>query len=290
MIVTLKGADFSGSNIGTLETYLVSKSIGIGVEYAIPSYVIAGASVNWALTLKKDYSFGEYNVTMGDTTIIPTVVDGTMTINIPKVTGDISIAVATQLAAPELGLDTVIYDGKTYREIFINNNAAPDINNNSMVSIIAGTYYDSSGTTSIVSDSTAAANYVPPYSLSVSGTSSQQARSTNYFPKTKRFFLAANIKVTAYTKGYIGVIFSSDFSGCINRVTDGWEVIAGISAGENSTDSSGLFIGSASSANLTGRINNPVAVDISIFSKEPTIAELTAIYKQYNALLIKGYK
>jgi hypothetical protein len=95
MIITIKGADFSSANIGTLSTYIISKSIGSGATFDIPNFVDKNSSVNWTITLDEGYTFGTYSVTMGDETITPTVVDNVMTISIAEVTGNVRIVVAT---------------------------------------------------------------------------------------------------------------------------------------------------------------------------------------------------
>ena len=97
MIITIKGADFSGSNIGTLDTYLVSKSIGAGATHDIPNYVTKNAAVSWTITLSEGYTFGTYSITMGGATVTPTISpDGkTMTVAISAVTGKVVISVAT---------------------------------------------------------------------------------------------------------------------------------------------------------------------------------------------------
>ena len=95
MILTIKGADFSSANIGTLSTFVVSKSIGRGASFDIPSFVEKNSSVNWVITLGEDYTFGTYSVTMGGEVITPTVNDSEMTIAITNVTGNIRITVAT---------------------------------------------------------------------------------------------------------------------------------------------------------------------------------------------------
>ena len=95
MILTIKGADFSSANIGTLSTFVVSKSIGRGASYDIPSFVEKNSSVNWVITLGEDYTFGTYSVTMGSEVVTPTVVDNVMTISIAEVTGNVRIVVAT---------------------------------------------------------------------------------------------------------------------------------------------------------------------------------------------------
>ena len=95
MILTIKGADFSLANIGTLSTYIISKSIGSGATFDIPNFVDKNSSVNWTITLDEGYTFGTYSVTMGGEVITPTVVDNVMTISIVEVTGNVRIVVAT---------------------------------------------------------------------------------------------------------------------------------------------------------------------------------------------------
>lgn len=95
MIITISGANFSLSNIGTLSTWTVSKSIGAGAEHSIPSYVDKNSAFNYTITLKDGYTFGTYSVTMGGQTITPTVTETSITINIPSVTGAVRIEVKT---------------------------------------------------------------------------------------------------------------------------------------------------------------------------------------------------
>jgi hypothetical protein len=95
MIITIKGADFSSANIGTLSTYIISKSIGSGASFDIPNFVDKNSSVNWTITLDEGYTFGTYSVTMGGVEITPTVEDNVMTISIAEVTSNVRIVVAT---------------------------------------------------------------------------------------------------------------------------------------------------------------------------------------------------
>lgn len=95
MIITIKGADFSSANIGTLSTYIISKSIGSGASFDIPNFVDKNSSVNWVITLNEGYTFGTYSVTMGSEVITPSVVDNVMTISIANVTGNVRIVVST---------------------------------------------------------------------------------------------------------------------------------------------------------------------------------------------------
>lgn len=96
MIITISGANFSKSNIGTLSTWTVSKSIGAGAEHnGIPSYVDKNSAFDYTITLKDGYTFGTYSVTMGGQTITPTVTETSMKIYIASVTGAIKIEVKT---------------------------------------------------------------------------------------------------------------------------------------------------------------------------------------------------
>ena len=95
MILTIKGADFSAANIGTLNTVSIRKVIGRGVVHSIPNFVEKGSSVNWTITLNEDYEFGSYAITMGGEVITPVVNESVMTIAIANVTGNIRITVAT---------------------------------------------------------------------------------------------------------------------------------------------------------------------------------------------------
>lgn len=298
MIITLKGADFSKSNVGTLSTWLITKSLkGVTTTSTVTS-VDKDGSYTATFTVNDGYTWNSCTVTMGGTDISSMMSWNTEhttgTITISKVTGNVYInIVAVSESGEEVEtLDSIAYENLTYRDIFITNNYAPNVNNNSMSSSKGGTYSDSAGSTSIVSDETASDNYVPPYSLYISGTSSQQAKSTVNDTSTNEYFLAANIKITSYTKGYCGMIFGSNFDACASSVTEGYEVFTTIGNAHNTSGSSTsqFFIGSASSANLTGYINNPVAVKMSVFTTAPSLEELTALYKKYTALLIAGNK
>ena len=305
MILTIKGADFSSANIGTLSTFVVSKSIGGGASYDIPSFVEKNSSVNWVITLGEGYTFGTYSVTMGGEVVTPTVNGSEMTIAIANVTGNIRISVATineNIGEEEGGetitdpLDAIAWGTLTYRDIFITNNMAPNINNNSKTSV-NGTYTwsDSTGNTTIVS-SASGNNCVPPYALSVDGSGSKQSKMCNkgtttgvQLSQTTKFYSGVNLHCTRYNKGYLGLIFGSNFEGCINSTTDGFLTHAAIIDGANTTTKSSLFIGSASSADLDGMINNPVLVNSSVFgSNAPTEAQWQAMYANYNNILINN--
>ena len=101
MIITIKGADFSSANIGTLSTVTIRKTIGRGISHNIPNFIEKGSSVEWTLTLSENYELGAYSVTMGEEIITPVVNEGVMTISIANVTATISISVATTYVGTE---------------------------------------------------------------------------------------------------------------------------------------------------------------------------------------------
>ena len=99
MIITLKGADFSASNIGTLSTWRITRSLGSGATYNGPSSVDKDAAFSATVTLAEDYEIGTAGVSviMGGTILsgAATVNGSTITINIDKVTGNVTIKVPT---------------------------------------------------------------------------------------------------------------------------------------------------------------------------------------------------
>ena len=96
MILTIKGADFSLANIGTLDTFSVRKTIGNGVVHSIPNFVTKNSSVEWTITLAESYSFIDYSITMGNDVITPVINGNMMIISIPEVTAFISINISTK--------------------------------------------------------------------------------------------------------------------------------------------------------------------------------------------------
>ena len=302
MIITLKGADFSASNIGTLSSWRITRSLGTGATYDGVTSVDKGASFTATITIAEGYELGAagVTVTMGGTAISAAIVNGNIiTITITEVTGNVVIKVPTVNIntgeedepdtpdVPEgLTLDSIALDGRTYEEIFITNNRAPDICNNSMKNSFGNlTYSDSTGTTSIVTDTSSSPTFVAPYSLKVAGSTSQQAKCSTKYSKNMEYFLACNVKVTEYVQGKCGMIFGSN-GACATGLTNDYEVFTVIrSSPETSGTDANLFIGSASSANLTGYINNPVVVRMELFTTKPTLEELTQAYKNYCYIL-----
>lgn len=305
MIIVLKNADFSQSNIGTLSTWRISCSLGAGATYEGPTSVDKDAALSATVTLAEGYEIGAagITITMGGIVLgqgsywYNDSANTRILIEIPSVTGNVLIKVPTINTAggdepeepdtPSITLDTIVYEGKSYRDIFIKSNLAPQINNNKMTTYAGKTFTDSTGTTTIISNATPSLNYVPPYSLYITGTSSQQAKESTLYGNNSYFFVGANINVTQYTKGKAGVIIGN-VGAYSEKLTTGFERVTFFEAvaGKNNA----LYIGSASSANLTAYINNPVIVPASIFKTRPTKDQLDEWYNTYNDLLIAGQK
>ena len=100
MIITLIGANFANSNIGTLSSWIISRVLGDGATYAGPSHVDKDAALSATVTLDEGYEIGAagITVTMGGTTLDEgcySVVDNVITFTIASVTGSVVIKVPT---------------------------------------------------------------------------------------------------------------------------------------------------------------------------------------------------
>ena len=101
MIITLKGADFSQSNIGTLSTYSIRfNSNGItNTNTSVDRETNTGYTAT--ITFKENYELnGAITVTMGGVDITSTAVSG-LNINIAKVTGNVVITVPAKSTVVE---------------------------------------------------------------------------------------------------------------------------------------------------------------------------------------------
>lgn len=189
-------------------------------------------------------------------------------------------------------LDEVAYGGKTYRDIFIGNNLAPNINAGNFDNSVNGEYpykINTSGASmpSIEENEVVESNYVPPYSLYINSENSLNVtNSINYDRVGNTYFAAANVKITEYTAGRLGVTLGSDINVVVERVTDGYEVVSGIGTPKASSGTKvAFYVGSSGGANLTGFINNPVIVNLNIFSSVPSLETMTALYKEFTSRL-----
>ncbi len=99
MIIILKKADFSQSNIGTLSTWRISRSLGAGATYEGVTSVDKGAAFSATVTIAEGYDIGTagVTVTMGGTVLsgAHSISGNVITITIAEVTGNVLIKVPT---------------------------------------------------------------------------------------------------------------------------------------------------------------------------------------------------
>ena len=99
MIITLKNANFSNSNIGTLSTWRITRSIGKGATYNGVTSVNKGDAFSATITIAEGYELGTSGVlvTMGGIVLnnVTTIIGNTITISIGSVTNNVVINVPT---------------------------------------------------------------------------------------------------------------------------------------------------------------------------------------------------
>ena len=181
-------------------------------------------------------------------------------------------------------LDEIAYENLSYRDIFIKNNKAPTINQNSL-----NGYSINNGSPEIISDLDSSSGCAYPYALKCFGATSQQLSSDATY-SSYPYFVASKVKIDRYVAGYCGVSFYSNYNASINRTTEGWETVSGILNDRNGSGDkteTKIFVGSMKSANLDGYINNPVVIPMSIFNTAPSDEVLTQLYDEYTEKLIE---
>lgn len=108
MIITLTGANFSASNIGTLSTWSISRVLGSGATYSGQTFVDKNAALSATVTIADGYELGSagVTVTMGGSPVTSgiTTSGNVITISIGSVTGNVVIKVPT--INSETGEDT----------------------------------------------------------------------------------------------------------------------------------------------------------------------------------------
>ena len=139
MIITLKGADFSSSNIGTLSTWSISRVLGTGATYSGVTYVDKGAALSATVTIADGYELGSagVTVTMGGVAGSYATVDGsTVTISISSVTGNVVIKVPTVNSSTGEEDSETTYYIVTYKYVNADGNS---IKSDTTESVAAGT-------------------------------------------------------------------------------------------------------------------------------------------------------
>lgn len=114
MIITLKGADFSNSNVGTLSTWLITKSLkGVTTDNTLTSIDKENSGYTAVFVVNDGYSLSTAKVTMGGVDITSSLIwadDETSAIlTIEEVTGNVVISiVAVSESGEEGGSDTTV--------------------------------------------------------------------------------------------------------------------------------------------------------------------------------------
>ena len=159
MIITLKGADFSNSNVGTLNTWLINKSLkGVTTTSTVTS-VDKDGSYTATFKVTDGYELYSEYVTMGGVDITEQLIwssDTEATLTIEKVTGNVYINIVANSTSgeeeePDTGGDdagantkTYVYKEEEWTIGFINasgNNAQPSSASHGYITIPAENVY-----------------------------------------------------------------------------------------------------------------------------------------------------
>ena len=178
-------------------------------------------------------------------------------------------AVPIQAFAAELTLESLAWEQLTYRDIFIENNLAA-VNGFDQGSW--GAFYQNTGINQITGE----AAHSQPNSLKVAGTSSQQIVSS-VRSSAGTYFVASKVSCTRYVQGKLGLCLQSTPVG-VSSVTKGFVTAAGV---VTIGSSHSIYIGSIHSANLDGFVDDPVVVNMNIFSTKPTASQLEKLYENF---------
>ena len=195
-----------------------------------------------------------------------------------------SNGVITKVEIVQKKLTDVIWENKTYLDIFEKNNWILYYNNTNNCGFDNNSYYPATsyqGSPTIVS-----IEYdTPPYSLKCFGTSNTRLRN-GLGSVTATLFMAARLKCTRYSAGCLGVSCSgySSRAAQVSYVTNGWVTKTKI----YTASSEYIYIGSFNTANLDGYVDSPVVVKMSIFTNAPSLEQMTEWYEEYIRLKKKN--
>ena len=178
-------------------------------------------------------------------------------------------------------LDDIVYEGLSYRDIFMTANqlAGFDFENG----VPTGCTVNAGNPTVSTDDYSSAS-----HSLKCFGTSSQQYKSVsavggNDWNKYSGiwYFCAMKVNCERYVTGYLGV---TGWLGMNSQsaVTDGWSTIFMFPTTNTGFSYSSVFVGSYTSANLDGYIDDIVFIPMtSIFTNQPNNGDMVKWYLEY---------
>ena len=188
-------------------------------------------------------------------------------------------------------LDTVVYEGKSYRDIFITGNQLHGFGFESGVPSGCTVY---AGSPEISSEDA----YGGSYSLKAFGSSSAQYRSTNTENVSDwnkysgvQYFTAFKAKCTRYTAGNLGISVNNGglMPTGLNSISDGWVTCHKYITGTGGATNGYGYIGSYSSANLDGYLDDIVIIPMTnIFTNVPSESDILSWYNQFCDLLKGG--
>ena len=217
--------------------------------------------------------------TVTDYTLSGTLAEGTSTVTVTYDSKTTTFTVTVSHVT--IDLDTIVYEGKSYRDIFITANQLQGFDfENGLPSGVAV----NAGSPSISTDD----YYSESHSVKAFGSSSQQYKSPNVSGAVdwnrysgKQYFTAYKGKCTRYVKGWLGI---NNVHSCpnITSVTNGWETRYKYQTGTGGQTVTNNFIGSGSSADLDGYIDDVVHIPMTdIFTILPTEADMLQYYNTY---------
>lgn len=290
--VTMGGTDITSTayNAGVISVASVTGALGITVTAvaAVISSISAAYTQSGTVyetdnldSLKQDlvvtahYSDSSTSiVNMTDYSLSGTLVAGisAITVSYADKTAAFSVAVTA------VDLDTVVYEGKSYRDIF---ETGSQIHGFDFENGLPSGVTVNAGTPSISTDDA----YGGTHSVKAFGTSSQQYRTVNTTDAAdwnkyqgKQYFAACKVKCTRYVKGWLGVDIASELKK--QAVTNGWETLHSYFGGGQSIGQT--YFGSGGAANLDGYVDDIVYVQITdLFTTVPGEFDMLQWYNEY---------
>lgn len=282
--------------VDALEQAMRSKLISISAVFTQGSAVIYDTddldTLRQYLTVTANYS---------DTTtrtVTAYTLSGTLTAGTSTITVSYGGKTATfeVTVTHKLSLDDVAYGSMTYRDIFVTNNLwyLSDFEGNITLSNTVQRYEGDSnknykinaGTPTISQEAYNSASHSLKAFGSVS-TQIQASRGGVSLP-VGQYLICAAVNCTRYSAGKLGIQWNSPINGTVDRitvakesVTNGFEAVADILTTTVSSNDFTSYVGSMSSANLDGYVDDVV---ITPLPSGMTLEQGLALYENYLAI------
>lgn len=181
-------------------------------------------------------------------------------------------------------IDDIAYEGLSYREIFLTNNIVTNLNFINKANLTNLGSWEKNGTGADATVDTT--NYVTgPSSMRIDATASSQYKYKT-IEKNHKYYYAAQVSVERYAAGYLGLGTGYEdqydkMAAAINYVTDGFVTVSNYYAHTSTAIS--FYIGSMSSADLTGNIDSIVLIDLTNLEvlTQPTKEQLDTLYEEF---------